>query len=348
MDFKQIIDTAVNSERFNIKDCIDFEDYLEPTQSRECNIIKQKLSKKEFNAFRRSMIRNSFLIEVVNDDVTSTKVNAHWSHRLESDVRYSSYDTCVEVFNKLLNKIANLSAEDFNVLKEFFNNTIVPYEMPVDYIDRFASPIHTAQNVDLFLNDEIKDCVTMRRFIRDTCRNPASEVFLTILADKIKVKTYFTDRARTGDYKTNREKRWEAHPDSVQYALRRNCMKIETKLLLQIATFEGCDIRLVHNLQQDGLLPALFEYCKCPITGDNIQYNEFADDALHPVHGKSKFQVGHLNPLKASDIDGANGHTAGNISWISENGNRIQGNLAISEVNALLKRIYQNRPELHD
>lgn len=169
-----------------------------------------------------------------------------------------------------------------------------------------------------------------------------------ILADKIKVKTYLTDRALTGDYKTNREKRWETHPNSVQYALRRSCMKIETKLLLQIATFEGCDTRLVHNLQHDGLLSDPFEYCKCPITGDNIQYNEFADDALHPTHGKSKFQVGHLNPLKASDTDGVNGHTADNISWISENGNRIQGSLSIDEVNALLKRIYQNRPELRD
>ena len=348
MNFKQIIDTAVESERFKIDDCIDFEGYLEPPQSHECNIIKKKLSAKEFKAFRRSMIRNSFLIEPVNDTITSTKVEAHWSHRLEGDVRYSTYETCVEIFNKLLSKIANLSTEDFNMLKEFFNNTVIPYEMPVDYIDRLASPIHTAQNVDLFLNDEIKDCITMRRFIRDTRRNPASKMFQIILADKIKVKTYLTDRALTGDYKTNREKRWETHPSSVQYALRRSCMKIETKLLLQIATFEGCDIKLVHSLQHDGLLSVPFEYCKCPITGDNIQYNEFAEDALHPTHGKSKFQVGHLNPLKASETDGANGHTADNISWISENGNRIQGSLSIDEVNTLLKRIYQNRPELHD
>ena len=187
----------------------------------------------------------------------------------------------------------------------------------------------------------------MRRFIRDTHRNPASEVFQTILADKIKVKTYLTDRALTGDYKTNREKRWEAHPNSVQYALRRSCMKIETKLLLQIATFEGCDKDLVRNLQCDGLLSNTFDYCKCPITGDTIQYSEFANDALNPIHGKSKFQVGHLNPLKALDSDGANGHTADNISWISENGNRIQGSLSLDEVDELLKRIYRNRPELH-
>ncbi len=348
MNYKNTIDAAVDSTRFKIDDCINFKDSLGNDQLRECDIIEGKLNQREIKAFRRSMIRNSFLIEPVNDEVTSTKVETHWSHRLEGDVRYASYDACVEVFNKLLNKIANLSTEDFNMLKEFFNNTVVPYEMPIDYIDRFAKPIHTAENIDLFLNDEIKACITMRRFIRDTRRNPASNVFQTILADKIKVKTYLTDRALTGDYKTNREKRWEAHPNSVQYALRRSCMKIETKLLLQIATFEGCDPGLVHNLQSEGLLSNPFNYCKCPITGDNIPYSEFADDALHPTHGKSKFQVGHLNPLKASDTDGANGHTADNISWISENGNRIQGSLSLDEVDELLRRIYRNRPELHD
>lgn len=348
MGFKSVIDTAVSAARFRIDDCIFFEDYLNPTQHREYNTIKDKLTVKEFKAFRRSIVRNSFLIEPVNDSVTSTKVETHWSQRLEGDVRYSSYETCLEVFFKLLNKIANLIPDDFEMLRSFFNNTVVPYEIPVDYIDRFASPIHTAQNIDLFLNEEIKNCITMRRFIRDTQRNPACDVFQTILADKIKVKTYLTDRALTGEYKTNREKRWEAHPRSVQYALRRNCMKIETKLLLQIATFEGCDPVMVHNLQNDGILPNQIEYCKCPITGDIIQYNEFANDALHPTHGKSKFQVGHLNPLKPLDTDGANGHTADNISWISENGNRIQGSLSIAEVDELLKRIYQNRPELRD
>lgn len=346
MNFKPIIDQAVASARFRIDDCIDFENYLDTKKSNECNIIKSRLSFKEFKAFRRSIVRNSFLIEPVNDEVTSTKVEARWSSRLQGDVRFSTYETCEEIFNKLLTIIANLSAEDFDMLKEFFNCTVVPYEMPVDYIDRFASPIHNAQNVALFLNDEIKDCITMRRFIRDTRRNPASSVFQKILDDKIKVKTYLTDRALTGEYKTNREKRWEAHPNSVQYALRRSCMKIETKLLLQIATFEGCDLQLVHNLQNDGLLSNPFEYCKCPVTGDIIQYDEFADDALHPTHGKSKFQVGHLNPLKALDTEGANGHTADNISWISENGNRIQGSLSMDEVNELLRRIFTNRPEL--
>lgn len=346
MDFKTVIDRAINVKRFSIKKCINFEEYLDSPQSEECKTIQQKLSPEQYKAFKCSLIRNSFLIEPVNDDVTSTKFSTRWNDSLDGDVRFASYDTCVKIFNKLLNKIATLESSDFNTLTEFFNYTVIAYELPIDYIDRFASPIHTPENIDLFLNEDIKNCITMRKFVKDTKRNPESTVFQRILADKIHVKTYLTDRAQTGDYKTNREKRWEAHPNSVQYALRRTCMKIETKLLLQIATFEGCNSELIKNLKQDGLLSEKFNYCKCPITGDIIQYKDFADDALNPIHGKSKFQVGHLNPLKASDTDGASGHTADNISWISENGNRIQGSLSISEVDELLKRIYKNRPEL--
>lgn len=348
MSLKSVIDSAVASTRFSIDSCINFEEYLDNEQMRNCNIIKNKLSAREFKAFKRSIIRNSFLIEPVNDNITSTKVETHWSHRLASDVRYSSYEMCAEIFTKILTRIANLSVQNFDLLKEFFCNTVVSYEMPVDYINRFAATIHTAQNIDLFLNDDIKNCIMIRRYIRDSQINPDRNVFLTILADKIKVKTYLTDRALTGGYKTNREKRWETHPNSVQYALRRDCMKIETKLLLQIATFNGCNMNFVRNLQNAGLLPNPFEYCKCPITGDVICYDMFVDDVLHPTHGKSKFQVGHLNPLKAFDIGEVSGHTADNISWISENGNRIQGSLSLEEVNNLLKRIYCNRPELHN
>ena len=348
MEFKQILDTAVARERFRIDDCISIEEHLSERAASFYNIIKQKLDVRQIKAFRRSIVRNTFLIEPVNDQVTSTKVETRWSDHLSGDVRFATYETCYAIFENLLQKIANLSDTDFSIIKEFLEHTVVAYEMPIDYIDRYATPIHTVQNVDLFLDDTVRICTKMRKYIRDTHRNPVANVFQTILNDKIKVKTYLTDRALTGDYKTNREKRWEAHPQSVQYALRRDCMRIETKLLLQIAMFEGCDAVLVANMQEAGLLPESFSFVKCPITGDNIQYSEFDNDALHPTHGKSAFQVGHLNPLKSLDTTGFYGHTADNISWISENGNRIQGSLSMDEVNELLKRIYMNRPELRE
>ena len=344
MSFDQILQTAVSQEKFKINDCLSFQQALSDESALWYDAIQKKLTTKQFKAFCKGIVRNCFLIEHVNSDVTSTKMKTRWSEDLDGDVRFASYDTCVRICEKILSKIAALSEEELSVLKEFLDKTVISYEMPIDYVNRKASPIHTVENVDLFLNEDILLCTRMRRFIRDETQNPAVDVFQKILVKKIKVKTYQTDRAQTGDYKTNREKRWEAHPEDVQYALRRECMRIETKLLQQIAMFEGCDQRLIANMQKAGLLPEGFSVLKCPITGDKLQYTEFAHEALHPVQGKSAFQVGHLNPLKSSDT----GHTADNISWISEDGNRIQGSLSLDEVNALLKRIYFNRPELQE
>ena len=345
-NFRTIQEDAVNKQRFKIDDCIAFESYLDDCTKLACQKIKARLTSKEYKAFRRAIIRNSFLIEPVNNYISSTKVKTHWTEQLEGDVRFADFQTCAQILQKIIFSIEKLSDEDFNALKYFFNYTVISYEIPVDYISRFANPIHTPTNIALYLDNKVKACISMRKFIMNEEENPASNVFQRILADKVKVKTYLTDRALTGDYKTNREKRWEAHPNSVQYSLRRNCMEIETKLMAQIAMFEGCDQAVVQHMQRLHLLPNNFAYCRCPITGDNLQYIEFAREALHPIHGKSKFQVGHLNPLKASDLPGAHGHTADNISWISEDGNRIQGSLSLMEVDNLLRRIYRNRPEL--
>lgn len=48
MDHKSAIAAAVNSPRFRIDDCIDFEDSLAPAQAQEYAIIKRKLTPKEF------------------------------------------------------------------------------------------------------------------------------------------------------------------------------------------------------------------------------------------------------------------------------------------------------------
>ena len=300
----------------------------------------------EYIALKRSLIRNSFLVELVNDEVTSTKVECRWSPRLAGECRYAQFDSCYEIFKKLLEIISGLNAEEIGILKDFLNYSLISYELPIDYTTPRDNNIHAADNVNLFLNDSVLKTIKLRKLIF-TGRDPIYSVFKRILTDKITVKTYLTDRAQTGDYKTNREKRWEAHPRSVQYALRRKCFEIETVLLLQAARFQNCDNQFVSLLKTSGLLEDNFEFRRCPITGEIINFDDFSADVLHPIHGKSKFQVGHLNPLKATSQDGISGHSAQNISWISENGNRIQGSLSIKEVDRLLKNIYRNRPELH-
>ncbi len=106
--------------------------------------------------------------------------------------------------------------------------------------------------------------------------------------------------------------------------------------------FRGADKELVSMLQKNRLRPDHFDEYKCPITGDVLIYQDFENEILNPLHGKSAFQVGHLNPLKSTG-----GHNADNIGWISDDGNRIQGSLSMDEVNALLIKIFKNSPELH-
>lgn len=64
---------------------------------------------------------------------------------------------------------------------------------------------------------------------------------------------------------------------------------------------------------------------------------------MNPTHGNSNFQVGHLNPLKLDDPNSLIfGHTPENISWISKDGNRIQGDMSLKETRNLLIRITRN------
>ena len=78
-----------------------------------------------------------------------------------------------------------------------------------------------------------------------------------------------------------------------------------------------------------------------------MSFGDFESQLLSPTHGKSDFQVGHLDPLKlgASRAQGP-GHSAANIAWISADGNRIQGSLSVTDVRELLKKIASNYDDL--
>jgi len=295
----------------------------------------------------KGLIRFSFLIELVKDDVTSTKYELRWSPRLAEDPRFSTFDECSVIFVHLLSELSRtVSAEKVAIINTFRTTSILPFELPVDYITSTELRIHTASNINWFWGPEFNNTIALRTFIANPTLNPEYDVFKTMLVDKVRVKTYLTDRALTGVNKTNREKRWETHPQSVQFALKRDCYEVEKVLVLQICKFIGAPVDLAKNLIESGLLVEGFDHSRCPITGDLLIYEEFKAEILNTTHGRSKFQVGHLNPLKASNDDPNFGHSARNISWISENGNRIQGSLTLVETNELLSRIKVNRPEL--
>lgn len=343
MLYKEILENAVASARFSITPCLNIEENASTEITMNLASIKSRLDTRMYKLFKSAIIRSCFFIEFTNPtaESDSTKYRVRWYEILENDVRYATYDECIHICEKITKKIATSSSDDLNTLIDYCNNSIFKYELPIDYIERHAIPMHSASNMDVFINDTIKNCTKVRKLIKNPTLNPVANIFKVIISDKIEVKSYKTDRAQTGAHQTNREKRWEAHPDNYQFAFRRDCNDIESSLIIQVCMFEGANSDLVQLLKAHDLLPQNFELYKCPITGEVLKYKDFENEIVNPTHGKSAFQVGHLNPLKSTG-----GHNAKNIGWISEDGNRIQGSLSMNEVNNLLTRIFINRPEL--
>lgn len=299
-----------------------------------------------------NLIRCSFLIEPVNEACTSTKFAERWTDRLaEDDPRRADFQTCFDIFSELvaaLEKDIDV-AKNLDILRLFLAHSLVPYELPVDYVSRGTgangTPIHTKGNVAWFWDDDFRTLLLLRAYITEHRDQKAIDAIYRLLHGKVDVKTYLTDRAQTGDYKTNREKRWETHPGSPQFALRRDCLRVEYALLEQVTRFVDFPNETKRDLVYRGLVAAGSNVYRCPITLDRLSFPDIIADVDRAIHGKSKFQVGHLNPLKAATTSEQFGHTPKNIGWISDNGNRIQGHLTMAETRALLERIAANYKE---
>ncbi|MBI3977019.1 MAG: hypothetical protein HY331_02425 [Chloroflexi bacterium] len=294
----------------------------------------------------QSLLRAAFLIELVKTPkIDSTKFEVRWTSRLATtDPRHASFVDCYHVFEELLSSLAIAVHDPKNcdLLRLFRARRSVAYEIPVDYRERrLAAPMHRSDNVYWMWDELPKRVVRLRAYLLDPAQNRYAQSF-AMAYDKIRVKTYLTERVLTGAYKTNREKRWETHPASVHFALRRSCVEIEHTLLNQLCHFEGFPSDLQESLEAAGLLTRLPPPFRCPITMDPLSYTEFEREIHDPRHGKADFQVGHLNPLKALTDDPQAGHSAQNIGWVSSDGNRIQGSLSLRETQALIRRICQN------
>lgn len=294
-----------------------------------------------------SVLRNAFLIELVKvPKIESTKFRVRWFNQLNNDPRFCSFDECLLVAQDLLTTLPAWLATPRHTecMTLSFSYGLIPYESPLDYVRRLTEQnrIHQRGNLTWLYDELVLRTLKLRKYLTDAVTSPDRQFFRVVLSDKIKVKAYLTDRVLTGVCKTNREKRWETHPNSVHFAERRVCMAIEYALVTQICAFDGFPPASLHQLQEAHILPKVLPTALCPITGDVLSYEDFRNELLHPTHGKSNFQVGHLNPLKLGHDVGAIGHTADNISWISADGNRIQGSLCLDDVRVLIRRISEN------
>lgn len=352
---RQLIEQVLEAERFRMLAlAAPARPILEalPALSTHLASLRGRLGVPNYNKLAQCILRHVFLIELVEQPGTkTTKFRTRWISELTNDPRGCSYDECLEIATDLIRDLATgwldnpLHAEGLQLC---FEHGLLPYEAPIDYLSApapgdTATRIHQRGNISWTSEDVMLRTLRLRRYLTNATQSPDAAFFTTVLSDKIKVKTYLTDRAQTGLYKTNREKRWETHPHSGQFATRRDCMAIEYALIEQLCRFESFPSAAKELLYAQGLLSPDHQTFRCPITLEPLSFAEFRQELRNRTHGESRFQVGHLNPLKLGDprAPGA-GHTADNISWTSEDGNRIQGSLSLTEVRQLLTKIARN------
>lgn len=341
---KRLFDESVNTERFNIAP-ITVGVFYGTEYTTYKNQLEMYFTPKETKKILQAIIRFSFYIEPVKQPkIETTKFEVRWANSLLDDPRYCNYEDCVVIFQKLLNDIiVQLANEDSRtLLKIIVNHSLLAYELNIDYIVRMKDgSIHNVENVSFIWGNQIKEVYLLRQYLLNP-NNHNHINFFQETYNKIAVKSFLTDRVLTGLHKTNREKRWECHPNSVHFALRKDCLEIEAKLIKQICHFAGFPDELRELLAKNEIIIFLNEITKCPITLEFLSFDKFKTEVLNPVMGKSSFQVGHLHPLKSVEENQYSGHTADNISWISLVGNRIQGELSIEETRELILKIIEN------
>lgn len=198
MDYKQILEKAVAAKSFNIKACAGLREALDDDGRNAYDHIGSMLKHAQLDYIAHSIVRNSFLIELVNHDITSTKFQVRWTDDLNDDPRFASYEECLRIAQKLLKEISALSKDDLLLLVKFKEFTSVPYELPFDYINRYADKLHSERNIYLAFNEVARSTVRLRSFLFDDSKNPDAIVFKEIYKNKVKIKTYLTDRAQTG------------------------------------------------------------------------------------------------------------------------------------------------------
>jgi len=320
---------------------------LQGTQvARQYAAISAILGQRVSTYVLKGVLRFAFLIELVKTPkIETTKFEVRWANRLgQTDPRYASYEECFHVLETVVAILEEKvhDRDHHELLRSFESHHLLPYEIPIDYREREAvAYMHLPGNVIWIGDDLVKKAVKLRSFLFNEESNPHSRLF-ALAYEKIKVKTYLTDRVLTGPHKTNREKRWETHPTSVHFALRHTCLEIEVALINQLCHFQDFPTDLKKRLIDVGILSFSDEVFRCPITMEPLSFAEFEREVRDPIHGKANFQVGHPNPLKSLSNDPHSGHNAQNISWISSEGNRIQGSLSLQDTRALIQHIYRN------
>ena len=216
-------------------------------------------SREDFSAIIASLVRFSFLIELTNLKVGSTKMKTRWlpgkikmpqpgsfepidgMFEPGNDPRAATFDECAQVFARACNIVCSHVDQDYSfgaVLRDLRANNRVPYEFPLGYLNHNLTPIHTSSNLKWIVNEDLKWLLNARRILK-SATGYNKRAIRAIEKSKIEVKLFKTDRALTGKDKTNRAKRWEVLAGDFQHSSMEECWSAERKLTTGLVNFVG-------------------------------------------------------------------------------------------------------------
>ena len=307
-----------------------------------------------FTVVVAGLVRFSFLIELTNLTVGSTKMKSRWlpgrilmpqpdsfepvqgTFEPGRDPRAATFNECASIFTESCNIVCDSVARDPSLkvlLQEVNTLRRVPYEFPLSYLEHDKNPVHKSENVRWIVNDDLRWLLKARRILRNAS-GTTKAVIREIEKAKFQVKLYKTDRALTGKDKTNRARRWEVLAGDFQHSPLEECWSAERKLTSDLVNFQGFPAALKNRFVEQDLIGADAPPTLCPVTFEPLSFDKLAEAVTNATMGRSEYQIGHLHPLKR---DGK--HDGTNICWQSADGNRIQGDLTIEETILLLDQI---------
>jgi hypothetical protein len=227
-----------------------------------------------------------------------------------------------------------IPANDIRRALNYTTQWLGTYEIPTSYhVELDAGGCHEHTNVGWMKPLHIN--FTLRESLRANLMEVGvpSEAVKTAL-DKIQVKAYCTDKQTMPPYFSNRDVRWATWPDSMQYSSHYQCAMVEMELMVQLYEFVNAptlDDELISAVEEIRGFPTRPGTRRCFVTGRFLNYEDYVQAAANPKGGKSAYHVGHILPLTRRGK-----HAWENIAWMSDDGNRIQGNDTLEEIETKL------------
>lgn len=301
--------------------------------------LRDALGKPNYRRVVDSSLRVALLVQAQKKGEKAPHLRARWTLPV-ADPRWASFDSCSVILEEVLAMLvgALADADQLAALTRALANPI-SWGLPLDH----KAPGDHKPNGFKWVWTAASPAVLAREFFlgpHETVGDEA-EVFKR-LYNKVILLAHRTGRALTGDFPTNRELRWEARPDGPQFGSHEACLRLESKLILQVALFEGFPEEPREALAAMDLIDVGRVPLRCPITMQPMNYQEFRQELLERESGRSNYQLGHIHPLAA---EGGAGHSAANATWILADGNRMQGHLTVEATRKLIRETAERYDE---